>query len=341
MTDKVKKLAPEIWEAISKSKKVLLHCHRDPDGDSVSSALSMMFALKNIGKEVVVISGDSEKPDFLHSLPGFSEIKRAGYGDINPAEFDLFIVLDSSDVSRVSKKIPVVFSETMMVVNIDHHESNNNFGKINLVDSSYPASCQILFDLFTLWKVEITPDMALCLYVGMFTDTGGFKYPPVSADTLLAAGEMARINPNFPKVIFEIENSNDQQWIKFLGVALSEVKVYFSGKVAISQISNSLIKEKNLSLNSISKAEISNMLKSVVGWNLGICLVEEEPGFVTLSIRTRDAVKFQVSKLAVALGGGGHPAAGGATIQKPFDEAVKLLLETIAKVYPELTKSDG
>lgn len=336
MTDKVKGLAPEIWKEISKANKILLHCHRDPDGDSVSSALSMMFALKKLGKEVVVLSGDSEKPEFLQNLPGFDQIKQAGYGDINQNEFDLFIVLDSSDTGRISRKVPVVFPNSMMVVNIDHHESNINFGKINLVDPSYPATCQILFDLFTSWGVEITSDMALCLYVGMFTDTGGFKYPPVSADTLSAAAAVAKINPNFPKIIFEIENSNDQQWIKFLGVALSEVKTYFSGQVAISQISNSLIKEKGISLNSVSKAEVSNMLKSVVGWNLGIALVEEEPNFVTLSFRTRDAVKFQVSKLAVALGGGGHPAAGGATIAKPFDESIKILLEAIGKVYPEL-----
>lgn len=339
MSDKIKELAPQIWEEIKKSKKVLLHCHRDPDGDSVSSALSMMFALKNLGKEVVVLSGDSEKPDFLHMLPGFDQIKQAAYGDINPTEFDLFIVLDSADISRVSRKAPVVFPDSMMVVNIDHHESNNNFGKINLVDSTSPATCQILFELFTLWEVEISADMALCLYVGMFTDTGGFKYPPVSADTLAAAATVAKINPNFPKIIFEIENNNDQQWIQFLGVALSEVKTYFGGKVAISQISHQMIVEKKISLNSVSKAEVSNMLKSVVGWNLGIALVEEELNFVTLSIRTRDAVKFQVSKLAVALGGGGHPAAGGATIAKPFDEAVQLLLKTIEKVYPELGKT--
>lgn len=339
MSDKVKELAPAIWEEIKKSKKVLLHCHRDPDGDSVSSALSMMFALKGLGKDVTVISGDSEKPDFLHMLPGFDQIKQASYGDINPSDFDLFIVLDSADISRISKKVPVVFPETMMVINIDHHESNNNFGKINLIDLTSPATSQILYDLFTNWKLEISADMALCLYVGMFTDTGGFKYPPVSADTLSAAAAVAKINPNFPKIIFEIENNNDEQWIQFLGVALSEVKTYFSGNVAISQISNKLIKERGLSLNSVSKAEVSNMLKSVVGWNLGICLVEEESNFVTLSIRTRDAVKFQVSKLAVALGGGGHPAAGGATIQKPFDETLQLVLGTIGKVYPELGRA--
>lgn len=336
MSIKVQQLAPQIWEAINKSKNVLLHCHRDPDGDSVSSALSMMFALKNLGKNVTVLSGDSEKPDFLHMLPGFDQIKQATYADINPADFDLFIVLDSSDVSRITRKVPVVFPETMNVINIDHHESNTNFGKINLVDPTSPASCQILFDLFTSWKLEITPEMALGLYVGMFTDTGGFKYPPVSSETLLAASQCAKINPNFPKIIFEIENSNDPAWINFLGIALSEVKLYFSGHVAISQIPYSLIKEKNISLKSISKAEVSNMLKSVVGWNLGISMLEEEEGLVSLSIRTRDAEKFTVSKLAVALGGGGHPAAGGATIKKPFAEALQTVLKTIAEVFPEL-----
>lgn len=336
MTSKVQQSAPLIWEEIKKSNNILLHCHRDPDGDSMGSALSMMFALRNMGKKATVISGDSEKPSFLKAMPGFDQIKQANYFEINPSEFDLFIVLDSTDASRVSKKAPIQFPKTMMTINIDHHESNNNFGQINLVEPNYPATSQILYDLFTAWSVEITKEMALCLYVGMFTDTGGFKYPPVSHETLLAASQLAKISPDFTKVIFEIENSNDPSWVNFLGVALSSIELYFSGKVAISEIPRSLIVQKKISLNSVSKSEVSNMLKSVKGWNLGISMVEEEENYVTLSIRTRDAAKFTVSKLAVALGGGGHPAAGGATIKKPFKDARELLLQTIQSVFPEL-----
>jgi len=339
MTDKVKQLAPKILAEIQKSKSILLHCHPSPDGDSYGSALAVMHTLKNLNKKVTMISGDSPKPRNLSSLPGFEEVTEKNYLEINQEEFDLFIILDSSAENQISKKGEVIFPDSMRTIVIDHHASNQEYAQINLVDTSYIAVSQIIYDLLCAWEVEISPEAAVCLFVGMYTDSGGFKYALTSPNTLFAAAAVAKINPGFPQVIYNFENSAQPGEIKYLGLALSSVKTYFSKNVAIASVSFKQLQDNNISKEDIVSYIVSNYLKSVVGWNIGIAFTEKGLGIFEASLRTRDSDRFDLSKLALALGGGGHKAAaGGKIIAKNFAEASKVLLETIEKTYPELGK---
>lgn len=336
MTDKVREQAPAIWEEIEKAKKILLHCHYNPDQDSVWSALAMKLALEAKGKTITLISGDSEITKSLKVLPGADQIVNADYFSISPEKFDLFIVLDSASLEQISRKGKIVFPEGMSTVVIDHHASNTSFGKINLAETTYPATAQILFDLFKIWGITVTPEIAANLFTGMYTDTGGFKYPMTNHETFLAAAELVKIYPDFSKIIFAIENLNEPENIYYLGLAFSSVGLYFGGKVAVTMVPFEKLQEKGIAKKNTSKMEVSNTLKSVDGWDIGIAFVEVEKNYVDLSMRTRNEHKYDLSRLAVALGGGGHPAAAGASIRKSFDEAKKMLLEALKSTYPEL-----
>ena len=225
----------------------------------------------------------------------------------------------------------------MRVVVIDHHDTNSKYGHVNFVDSSSPAVCQMIFELAKELNLIISPDAAICLFLGIFTDTGGFKYSATTSTTLKIAAELAQLDPDFPKAIFEMENNYAPEQIKFIGLCLSSIETYFGGRVAISMVSNEQLKAAGIEKEHTEKVEISNYLKSVTGWEIGIGFTEAEPKQVTLSMRTRDPEKYDVGKIAAATGfGGGHKVASGATIPKPFLEAKKHLLSTIQKVYPEL-----
>jgi bifunctional oligoribonuclease and PAP phosphatase NrnA len=338
MSEKVKRLAPVIWQEIKKAKSILLHLHPSPDPDSAGSALAVLFALRAKGKKVTLIKGDSETPQYLMALPGMAEITAKNYTQIDPAEFDLFLILDSGGISQITKFGKVILPEGMTTVAIDHHASNDGYAQINLVDISYPATAQIIYDLFSMWKIKLTPDMANCLLTGLYTDTGGFKYPPANATTLEVAAKLAAIYPDYARTIFAIENSHHPKQIQFLGIALNHIENYFSGRVAISAVPFEELKKNAIEAKYISGTEVSNMLKSVIGWDIGIRLVEKEPHVVTLDFRTRDAQKFDLSKVAMVLNGGGLKAAAGATIKKPFAEAKQDLLAALQKTYPELGK---
>ena len=335
MNNDIETIAPLILEAIKSSKKILLHCHPSADADSAGSVLAMTMALKKLGKVVVPIMGDSKLSRNLLQLPKHELLVEKNYIQINPDEFDLFIIQDSSAPDFVSQLGEVVFPKTMKTVVIDHHVSNQGFGDINLVMNKYSSTCQVLYKLFTLWNVEIDPDMALCLFLGIYADTGGFKYQNTSSETLLTASKLVEINPNFQESIFQMQNNRDPQEIEFMGMALSSVKTYFSGNVAIAGVTmDEIIKHGLLKEN--THGGIADTLISVTEWNIGVNIVEIEPNVVIAGFRTRDENVYDVSKIAKALGGGGHKAASGAKIRLPLEKAREKILETIKDFYPNL-----
>jgi phosphoesterase RecJ-like protein len=234
----------------------------------------------------------------------------------------------------ISRKGEVVFGDKMRTINIDHHASNPGYAEINLVDSSYSSNAQLVFDLITSWGIEINHKMAINLFMGMYTDTGGFKYETVTAETYQIASELVKIAPDFHKYIFEMENSNTSDDLKFEGLALSSIKNFLNDNIAISAISQKDLESVGLNTRSnISLHIISNLLRSVIGWNIGVCLVEMEPNVFKVSFRTRDSTKFDVSKLAIALGGGGHKPAAGASIKLPKEQAIKAIVEKAKIIY--------
>jgi len=338
MTDQIKELAPKIFEAVQKSNKILLHCHPYPDPDSVGSVLAMSAVLKKLGKDVNVITGDTEYPQNLMGFPNREWIQPKNYTQINPSEFDLFLILDSSSPSQITQLAEIEFPDKMNTIVIDHHTTNSSFGKLNLVESTYSSTSQILYDLFKLWKVEISPDTAACLFMGIFADTGGFKYPSSTPETLHVASELANINPNYHKLIFDLENNKKPIEVEMAGLALSSIEKHFSDRVVLSVIPYEEIKKRNLSKSDAMEGLVASLLKAVIGWDLVASLVESEPNNVTVSLRTRDENKFDVSKIAKTVGekGGGHKGAAGTTILKPLEEAKRTLLQTIGEIFPEL-----
>jgi phosphoesterase RecJ-like protein len=332
MSEIVKNSAPLIIDEINKAKNILLHCHPSPDPDSVGSALAMKFALEGMGKNVTLIQGDNEIPKAF-DFPGVGAVEKKSYGEIDASSFDLFIALDAASPKMISFKIDVVFPDSLRVVVIDHHVSNTNYGHINCVDGTYPATAQILSDLFKEMNVRLTHDIALNLFMGMYSDTGGFRYGRVNSSTFRTVAELVDLAPEFAKIIFTMENSNRKESLIFDGLALSSIKEFCGGHLVIASVSNKQIVDNNIDSSKISTHKIVNDIKSVEGYDIGMSIVEIEPGFVKMSFRTRDSNKYDVSKLATALGGGGHRAAGGARLNMTLPEAINKVVETAKIIY--------
>lgn len=328
----VRKNAPQILEEIKKARNILLHCHPAPDPDSTGSALAMKFALKQLGKEATVIRGDSEVPiGFMH-FPGAQEIVQKNFLEVDLSQFDLFISLDSARIEMVSRRGPVVFPKNLRVIAIDHHATNGMFGDINLVDSSYPANCELLYDLFMEWGIEMTEEIASNLFMGIYTDTGAFRYSGVTSCTYEKAGKLAEYISDVPVLINKMVNSNTPEFIAFEAEALKNVEV-IHGLLAMSSVPYSVIREKNIPLSEVKTSEVSSFLLTVVGWEIAVSAVEIEPNVVKFSIRSKDGNRYDISKLAASLGGGGHKAASGLILSKPLDEAKKAVADKAKEMY--------
>lgn len=330
----IKAQAHHILVEIKKAKSILLHCHPSPDPDSVSSALAMKFALENLGKKATVIKGDSDIPQAFMHFPGAKDIVQKNFFELDLKEFDLFIILDSSKLDRVSQLKPIVIPEHMTTVNIDHHATNDSFGDVNLVESKYPATSQILFDLFTLWGVDPSPEIAANLFMGIYTDTGGLKYRGVTVRTFEIGAQLVKTYPAFPELISDMENSNTPATLAFEGLALNSIETFLDGKLVIASVTFAAMKEKGIEHADIGTSMISPLLRTVIGWDVDVALVEAEPGIIKVGLRTRDMDKYDVSKLAVALGGGGHKAAAGAILKvKDMNEAKKIVVAKVKELY--------
>lgn len=330
-------LSTQILRQIKSSRHILLHLHPAPDGDSLGSVLAFYWFLKSLNKDAVLIKGDSDLPQDFRCLPGFDQITPANFFDLDLKRFDLFIALDSSAPNQISKIAPVTFPPNLKVINIDHHPTNTKFANFNLIDTDSPAVSQIVYQLFNQWHVKISPDIAISLLIGIYTDTGGFKYPKTTSATFDIASNLVKISPNFMEYIFQIENNSEPEQLRFKGLALLSIKTYFSKHVAISAVPHRILQKNKITKGHTEKSEISNTLKSVTGWDIGASLVEIDPNLCYLSLRTRDSKKYDLGQIAAATGnGGGHPAAAGATINLPLPEAKRYLLKIIHQLHPEL-----
>jgi phosphoesterase RecJ-like protein len=333
MTEIVQKTAPKILAAIKAANNILLHCHPSPDPDSVGSALAMKFALEGMGKKATVIRGDSEIPLAFMHFPGADSIVPKNFFEVDLKEFDLFIVLDSGSLQMISRRGEVKFPETLKVIVIDHHATTADFGLINLIEPSYPACCQILFDLFKECKILITPDIAKNLFIGTYTDTGGFKYDKTTNNTFAMVAELSRIAPDFHTIISEMENGRKPGELVSLGLLLSNIKTFIHGHLAIASVSNIDLIKSGLTSDDVETSWVASLLRSVIGWEISVCCVEVSKGIVKASFRTRDSEKFDVTRLATTFGGGGHKAAAGATLTMPLPQAIEKIVATAKEIY--------
>ncbi len=345
MTETVQNEAPKILEIIKSSKNVLLHCHPSPDPDSLGSSLAMKFALEQLGKTVTVIGGDSVIPEAFMHFPGAASIVPKNFFEVDLAgtsgslPFDLFIIQDAGSPEMISRKKPLVpveaFPSSLKTVIIDHHVTNTKFANtVNLVDCTYPATCQILYDLFTLWGIRVTPEIAGDLFIGMFTDTGGFRYPSTTSATLEAAAVLTKIYPDFSTLISKMENNKRPQALTFQGLAFSNIETFplpDGNHVAIASVPYEVISQKGFDVEDMSSSMVASVMRGVVGYDVSVCITELEPNKVKGSMRKRDATAYDLSAIAASLGGGGHKAAAGLVATGTLAEVKKRIVDEISR----------
>jgi phosphoesterase RecJ-like protein len=317
----------EIKKEIEKAQNILLHCHPSPDPDSVGSTLAMKFALEQMGKKVTLIKGDSEIPKAF-VFPGIETIVQKNFFEVDLKDFDLFLILDAT-IARVSTLQSITIPKHLKTIIIDHHVSNPGLADINYIKPEYSSTAEIIFGLLKGWNIAIDHDIALNLFMGIYTDTGGYRYGQNIVKTLEVASELAKIAPDFQKTIFTMENSNRKETIIFESLALSSLKIY-NDKFALVSVSHTDLLKNNISGEDTFTGGISNKIKSILGIEISATLIEKEEGIVKVSFRSS---KHDISKLAVMLGGGGHKFAAGATIPGSLHDAILKVVKIAKDLY--------
>lgn len=273
----------KILEEIKKADKILVNCHRSPDADSVGSALGLYLVLKGMGKDVKVICPD-KVPSDLEFLPHSDEIEKIDFGKFDFSSFDLFIILDSGSVGMVMGKRESALPDIATIA-IDHHTTNGDFGKINLVDENISSTSEILFSIFEDWSVEIEKDVVQNLLAGIIADTGVFEYPNVTSRTLGIAENLMNKGGKKDEIIFNIFKNIDFGKVKFWGEILARMEKDEAGFVW-SAVSHEDFKKFG-SPGSAKETAASMFAPVVKDTGFGMIMVEEEKGILSISFRSR------------------------------------------------------
>lgn len=305
-----------IKEEIYNAKNIVILTHDVPDGDAIGSSLAMYIGLKQLGKNVdVVIPKYSKTYAFL---PLAQEIKKEGKME----NYDLAIALDCGDIKRLNGSSNY-FEYANCKISIDHHEANTMFADYNFVNPSAPACAQILITLLKTLGVEITKDIGTCLLTGIITDTGGFKYQSVKAETFEFTAELLNKGVSVSNIYRNVLQTVSKEKFELRRIAMNRIELLENGKIAFTYIT----RKDEEQTRSEDHDGIAEMGRDIEGVEVSIFLREVDDNSYKISLRSNDYVN--VSDICLLFNGGGHIRAAGGTINGlPFKKAKdKIILE--------------
>ena len=292
-----------ILEEINNAESIVILTHENPDGDAIGTGLALYNALKEYGKNPDIII--PEYPRTFSFLPGADEIKKSS--DIE--KYDLAISVDCATIKMLNG-FANYFENAKVKVSIDHHSTNTMFGDLNYVSPDSPACAQILLVVLNYFKIEITKDIGTCILTGIITDTGGFKYSSVTAETFEFVAWLLNKGINVSKIYRKVLQTKTRANFELTKLATDRIEFLEDGKVSFTYITKA--DEKAVNAGQGDKEGIVEVGRDVEGVEVSVFLTESDKG-IKCSLRSNEYVN--VSDICLAFGGGGHIKAAGCTIQ--------------------------
>ncbi|PKO17504.1 hypothetical protein CVU37_08410 [candidate division BRC1 bacterium HGW-BRC1-1] len=318
----------EIIAQIRSVQRIIILGHSHPDGDCFGSGLSLYGILKAMGKDVRFVT-TGPIPHYITWMPWIDDVETTlPPHDENP---DLWIYVDCGDQERVDDDWRPTKGP---IINIDHHLSNTRFGGLNWVDTDAAAAAEMIYRLALVIGVEITPDIATCIFTGLMTDTGGFRYSNTDSITFSAAGHMVKCGAKPSDIAQAVFESRKPQSVKLMGEVYATLNYEFSGHFVWNEITQDLYRQ--VGGDEFEPDGLSSDIRAIEGVEMSALFHETEEGHCRVGLRSRG--KVNVSALAQMLGGGGHHNASGAYMRGECNYAVTrdAALETIRKYLSDI-----
>jgi phosphoesterase RecJ-like protein len=297
------------------AQRILLITHVSPDSDAIGSALGMAHALRTLSNAARVTPACADAiRDRFDLLPGHADMVTQASG-----EFDLVVALDCGDESRLGSVWADLPDPKPFLINVDHHISNTRFGQINWIDPSAASTAEMVLQIVDQLGVPLNQDIATCLLYGLVGDTLGFRTPNTTPRQLQYAECCMEAGASLFESIDQQFNRRSLALVCLWGKAIDVMLI--KDRVACTAISKAM---RDACGMGVSDLNLSSFLVSMNEVDRAAVLVEKDDGRVEISLRAKRG--HNVSQAAVALGGGGHALAAGATIDGPLAAATKRVL---------------
>ncbi len=312
-----KGLTDSIRQAISKAQKILLVCHMRPDGDAIGSLIGLGLALEAAGKTTWMVSVDGA-PSSFKFLPGYKKIIQT-----TDENYDLMIAIDCSDLHRTGFETKI---HGQPDINIDHHITNNNFARLNCVDTNAAATAEVIAENIASWGLTLNEEIAMALLTGIITDTIGFRTSNVTPRTLHITADLMSKGIDISEIYMRALVNRSFEAVRYWGAGLNKLHKEDS----LVWTSLTIDDQKKTGYFGRDDADLINILSSIEGISISMIFIEQPGGGVKVSWRAQPG--YDVSQLAMEFGGGGHPAAAGAMFDKGLKEVQEIVIRKTQKM---------
>jgi phosphoesterase RecJ-like protein len=298
----------------------LVVSHVDPDGDAAGSTCAVGCILEQCGKRFTLIN-DGEIPRKFSHLHGYDrvlDLKR----ERPQAKFRHIISVDCADFARFGA-VSELFDEEYELLNIDHHSTNDRFGTVNVVKPDAAATAEILYDLIRTMGLPWTKENAECVYTGLLTDTGGFRYSNTTPKVMRIASELLEHGVEGAKLAQALLETVSYAHILLLKRALATLAFTEDRRIAWM-----VVEQRDLAAAGAKMSELDGLVnypRNIEGVDIGILFKEVRENEYKISLRS--GKHADVSAVAQRLGGGGHVRAAGVTVAGTREEVIARVLE--------------
>ena len=308
----------DVADFLKKNDNYRILCHQNPDGDTIGSAFALASALSKIGKNAHICCSDVFSPQYSY-MTGEEHINE-------DLPFDTLITVDIAAEGLIGKKYEHLSDKVDLL--IDHHYSNTLYAKNCYVNSDSASNCENIYDIVIELGVEIDKHIADCIYTGITTDTGCFRYSSVNHRTHTVACEVIKAgadHANINKIMFETKSLAR---INIERMALNSLQMYYDNRLAIIFVTQDMIKKSGAREDELEG--IASIPREIEGVYVGVLCREKPDGSIRVSLRTTEQV--DAAEIAKCFQGGGHKRAAGCTINDTVANARDRIVEAVGKV---------
>ncbi len=300
----------EIKNTIRKGKKFLITTHIDPDGDAVGSVFSLYWVLKEFGKDAEVYLRDNV-PYRYEFLPGPADLLRV----LPENSFDAVFVLDCGNLFRIGDGFERV-KKIGTIISIDHHETNEAFGDINVVEREASSTAEILYRLYKSMRINFSHDVAINVYTAVFTDTGSLRYENSSPQAFMICEKMVEAGVRPAYVAQRVYESHPKERFLLLGEVFRTLKTFDGNRIVMAHVTDEMFRRTKTT--SEHTDGFSEELRKMRGVEVSVFMRQTGEKRYKISMRSKGTV--DVSAICGLFGGGGHRNASGCTVDGNIDE---------------------
>ena len=315
----------EIAEVLRTRQRFVVMSHVRPDGDALGCTIAMALCLQQLGKDVTAWNEEGVLEKFRY-LPGCEIVSTP---PAEPQEFDVAIVLDTSVENRVGRCLPAV-KRADVWINIDHHVTNPRFGDLVHIDSTAPATGQILYELFRQCDLPLNYAMADNLFVAISTDTGSFQYPSTTARTYEIGADLIRAGVNVGLLSQKMYESYPRRRIELLRALLNTLR--FTSDDRCASVALTMAVTSQLGALPEDNEGLIDHVRAIDGVIVAAFFEELAEGKVRVSLRSK-LPRIDVSAICALFGGGGHTLAAGARVGGTLAEVEGRVLAAIGDAF--------